>query len=129
MQNGFTESGAQSLNLTVAPQTTNSLRSTLGAEATAEIPTGATSKLGLLFRLGWVHEYANTDRPVTAAFAGAPGSFFTVLGATPARDMAALSFAANTALADATSLFFRYDGEVGGGSDNHAFTAGLRMIW
>jgi autotransporter-associated beta strand protein len=129
MQNGFTESGAQSLNLTVAPQTTNSVRSTLGAEATAEIPTGATGKLGLLFRVGWVHEYANTDRPVTAAFAGAPGSSFTVLGATPARDMAALSFAANTALADATSLFIRYDGEVGGGSDNHAFTAGLRMTW
>jgi autotransporter-associated beta strand protein len=129
MQNGFSESGAQSLNLTVASQTTNSLRSTLGAEATAVIATGATGRLGLLFRLGWIHEYANTDRPVTAAFAGAPGSNFTVLGATPARDMAALSFAANTAVADATSLYFRYDGEVGGGSDAHAFTAGLRMTW
>lgn len=129
MQNGFTESGAQSLSLTVASQTTSSLRSTLGAEATAQFATGATSRLGLLFRLGWIHEYANTDRPVTAAFAGAPGSSFTVLGAAPARDMAALSLAANTAVAEATSLFLRYDGEVGGGSDAHAFTAGLRMTW
>ena len=38
MQNGFTESGAGSLNLAVAPQTTNSLRSILGAELTARFP-------------------------------------------------------------------------------------------
>lgn len=129
MQNGFTESGAQSLSLAVASQTTDSLRSTLGVEATAQVATGASSRLGLLFRLGWVHEYANTDRPVTAAFAGVPGSSFTVLGATPTRDRATLSLAATTAVGEATSLFVRYDGEVGGGSDAHAFTAGFRMTW
>ena len=35
----------------------------------------------------------------------------------------------NTAIAAATSIYFRYDGDVGQGSDNHIFSAGLRMTW
>ena len=38
-------------------------------------------------RLGWLHEYADTGRPMTAAFAGAPSNAFTVYGATPQRDV------------------------------------------
>jgi autotransporter-associated beta strand protein len=129
MQNGFAESGAGGLGLDVAPQTTNSLRSTLGVELTAALPAGSDSRLGLLLRLGWAHEFADTTRPVSASFAGAPGSGFTVLGAEPPRDAAVLALAADTAIAEATSLYVRYDGEVGGGSDAHAFTAGLRMTW
>jgi outer membrane autotransporter protein len=123
-QNGFTESGAQSLDLTVAPQTTNSLRTTLGADLAAEI-----RKVAVDLRLGWQHENADTARPMTASFAGAPGQAFTVYGATPQRDSAVLGLAARTHVADATELYARYDGEVGGGSDNHAFTAGLKMMW
>ena len=32
-------------------------------------------------------------------------------------------------VSDATEFYARYDGEVGGGTDNHAITAGLRMRW
>ncbi|TAJ33158.1 MAG: autotransporter domain-containing protein, partial [Reyranella sp.] len=127
MQNGFTESGAGSLNLSVAPQTTNSLRSTLGAELAGRI--GTDRPVGLMVSVGWMHEYADTARPVSASFAGAPGSNFTVLGAPPARNAAALALAANTAIAKSTSVYFRYDGEIGGGSDAHALTAGFRMSW
>ncbi|MCF8533674.1 MAG: autotransporter-associated beta strand repeat-containing protein [Reyranella sp.] len=129
MQNGFTETGAGFLNLSVAPQTTDSLRSILGAELTAQVPTGVDRRIGLLLRLGWVHEYANTARPVTAAFAGVPGSNFTVFGAAPTRDAAALAFAADTAIGERSSIYLRYDGEVGTGTDSHAFSAGLRMTW
>lgn len=128
-QNGFTESGAGALGLAVAAQTTNSLRSTLGVELTAELPAGVDRRAGLLLRLGWAHEYADTTRPVTASFIGAPGSSFTVQGAAPARDTAVLALAANTAIAEATSFHLRYDGEVGGGTDAHALTAGFRMTW
>ena len=123
-QNGFTESGADSLDLTVAQQTTNSLRTTIGADLSAEIRT-----VDVDFRLGWEHENADTARPMTASFAGAPGQAFTVFGATPQRDSAVLGLAATTHVADTTELYARYDGEVGGGTDNHAFTAGLRMTW
>ena len=72
---------------------------------------GWREKLALQFRLGWAHEYANTARPVTAAFAGAPGANFTVFGAAPQRDAAVIGLAANTAIAESTSLYLRYDGE------------------
>ena len=123
------ETGAGSLNLSVAQQTVNSLRSTIGAELAGSIDAGWRDRLVLQLRLGWVHEYASVSRPVTASFAGAPGAAFTVFGAAPQRDAASLGFAANTLIAERTSLHFRYDGEVGTGTDNHAFSAGLRMTW
>ncbi|MPZ33582.1 MAG: autotransporter domain-containing protein [Rhodospirillales bacterium] len=128
-QNVFAESGANSLSLNVAQQGTNSLRSTLGAELAGEVPLGAESNLALALRLGWLHEFSDTTRPISAAFAGAPGNGFTVYGATPARDSAAIGFQASTNVADATSIYLRYDGEVGGGTDNHALNLGLRISW
>ncbi|MGQ0582931.1 MAG: autotransporter outer membrane beta-barrel domain-containing protein [Reyranella sp.] len=128
-QAAFNESGASSLSLNVAQQTTNSVRTVLGAELAGTIDAGWRDKLALQFRLGWAHEYADTSRPVTASFAGAPGAAFTVFGAAPQRDAAAIGLAANTAIAERTSLYFRYDGEVGTGTDSHAFSAGLRMTW
>ncbi|TAJ39348.1 MAG: autotransporter outer membrane beta-barrel domain-containing protein, partial [Reyranella sp.] len=129
-QAAFSETGgAGSLSLNVAQQTTNSVRSTIGMELAGALDAGWRDRLALQVRLGWAHEYADTSRPVTASFAGAPGAAFTVFGAAPQRDAAAVGFAANTAIAERTSLYFRYDGEVGTGTDNHAFSAGLRMTW
>ncbi len=123
-QNAFSETGADSLNLTVGQQTTNSLRATLGTDL------GVTwGKVDVGLRLGWIHEYADTSRPMTASLAGAPGTPFTVFGATPQRDSAAIGLSAKAHIAETTEFYARYDGEVGGGSDNHAFTAGLRMTW
>ena len=81
------------------------------------------------FRLGWAHEYADTSRPVTAALAGAPSQYFTVVGAQPQRDAAVIGLGASTAVGDGASLFFRYDGEVGAGTDSHALSAGFRLSW
>ena len=128
-QAAFSETGASSLNLNVAQQTTNSVRTVLGAELAGGIDMGWREKLGLQFRLGWAHEYADTSRPLTASFAGAPTLGYTVYGATPQRDTATVGLAANTAIAEATSVYFRYDGEVGTGIANHVFSAGLRMNW
>ena len=66
-----------------------------------------------------MHEFAYTGRPITATFAGAPSAAFTVYAATPQRDSATVGFLANTAVTDATQIYLRYDGTVGGGTDNH----------
>ena len=50
----------------------------------SSIGLGNERKLDLAVRLGWQHEFADIGRPITAAFAGAPGNSFTVFGATPA---------------------------------------------
>jgi outer membrane autotransporter protein len=128
-QNAFTETGAGSLNLSVAQQTTNSLRTVLGAQLGGSMDVGWRDRLALKMRLGWSHEYADTARPVTASFAGAPVSPFTTYGVAPQRDGVVLGLAANTAVADATSIYLRYEGEVSGQDNAHAFTAGFRMTW
>jgi autotransporter-associated beta strand protein len=128
-QNGFSETGAQSLNLTVAGQTTNSLRSVLGAQLGGAIDLGWREKLAVQVRLGWSHEYADTARPVTATLAGAPLMPFTTYGVTPTRDGALVGFAANTAVADGASVYLRYEGNVSGQDSAHALTAGVRVSW
>jgi outer membrane autotransporter protein len=128
-QAAFSETGASSLDLNVAQQTTNSVRTVLGAELAGGIDMGWRERLALQFRLGWAHEYADTSRPLTASFAGAPTLGYTVYGAAPQRDSATVGLAANTAIAEATSVYLRYDGEVGTGIVNHVFSAGLRMSW
>ena len=128
-QNAFSESGAQSLSLNVAQQTTNSQRTTIGADLASSIGLGNERKLDLAVRLGWQHEFADTGRPITAAFAGAPGNAFTVFGATPARDSAVVGLLASTTIAAATQIYLRYDGGVGGGTDNHALNLGVRFSW
>src|SRR4029077_13359775 len=87
-QNAFTEAGAQALNLNVAQQTTNSLRTVAGADLAGTIGLGNERKLDLALRLGWMHEFAYTGRPITAAFSGGPSAAFTVYAATPQRDSA-----------------------------------------
>ncbi|WP_422002082.1 autotransporter outer membrane beta-barrel domain-containing protein [Reyranella sp.] len=128
-QNGFSESGANALNLNVAQQTTNSLRTVLGASIASSLALGSERFLSLALRLGWQHEYADTARPITAAFTGAPTAAFTVYGATPTRDSAIVGFSATTSIAQATDVYLRYDGELAVGTDNHALTAGLRLSW
>lgn len=128
-QNGLSESGANSLNLNVAQQTTTSMRSVLGTELSGTIDMAWREKLALQLRLGWAHEYADTSRPVTASFAGTPGIGYTIYGAAPQRDAAVIGFAANTAVTSNASFYLRYDGEIGGGTGSHVLSAGFRMTW
>jgi outer membrane autotransporter protein len=81
------------------------------------------------FRLGWSHEYADTARPVSAALAGAPTIPFTTYGASLQRDGVVVGVSANTAVAEATSLYLRYEGNISGQDTNHALTAGVRITW
>ena len=128
-QNAFTETGAQSLNLTVNGQGTNSLRTVLGAQIGGAMDLGWREKLAMVLRLGWSHEYADTSRPVSATLAGAPAMPFTTWGISPQRDGALIGLSADTAIAEATSVYFRYEGNISGQDNAHAFTAGLRMTW
>ena len=54
---------------------------------------------------------------------------FTTYGVAPQRDGALVGFSANTAIAEATSLYLRYEGAISGQDSAHAITAGVRMTW
>ncbi len=110
-------------------QTTNSLRSVLGSQLGGDLDPGWRDKIHAVFRLGWSHDYADTSRPVTASFAGAPALSFTTLGAAAPRDGAIVGLAATTAIADATTIYLRYDGDLEGGNTAHTLSAGVRLVW
>jgi autotransporter-associated beta strand protein len=128
-QAGLTESGADSLNLTVAQQTTQSLRTVLGAQLGGALDAPWHEKLDLTLRLGWSHEFADLTRPVSASFAGAPTLGFTTFGAVAPRDGAVLGLGGNTAIAERTTAYLRYDGNLAGGNTNHVLSAGVRYVW
>src|SRR5262249_43617920 len=52
-QNALTETGAQSLNLSVTQQTTSSLRTIFGAQLGAAMDVGLRDKIAAQLRLGW----------------------------------------------------------------------------
>jgi len=128
-QAGFAESGASPYTLRVASQATTSVRGTLGVDLAARVTPAGGPPIDLGMRLGWMHDYADTGRPMTAAFAAAPGASFTVFGASPRRDSAVLGASAAAAVNRKVSAVLGYDGEVGGGTDNHVFRAGVRLVW
>ena len=80
---------------------------------------------------GWAGSMsiADTDRPVTAAFAGAPCNAFTVYGATPQRDAAIDRLRGQhrrrRRRADLSPLRRR----TRHGTDNHALNLGVRFTW
>jgi uncharacterized protein with beta-barrel porin domain len=126
-QAAFNEWGANSLSLNVQQQTTTSVRTIFGAELAGAIGLGDTRTLDIGLRLGWLHEYARTARPITAAFAGAPSANFTVYGAMPQRDAAVIGFQVATAVTNGAQIYLRYDGDIGSGTDNHALNLGVRL--
>ncbi|MCX7355784.1 MAG: autotransporter domain-containing protein [Alphaproteobacteria bacterium] len=128
-QASFTETGAGTLNLTVDSQTTNSVRSILGFQVDHDANVGLASPISLLARAGWAHEYADTARPMTASFAGAPGAGFTVDGAQMARNSAVVAVGATTKLTNSLSFLLRYDGDVNGSDNAHAVTGRLSLTW
>jgi outer membrane autotransporter protein len=128
-QNGFSETGADSLNLTIAPITTNSLRTVLGAQFGAGLDAPWHDKLKLVMRVGWSHDFADITRPVTASFAGAPALAFTTFGSSAPRDGVVLGLGGSTRVAERTNIYLRYDGDLAGGNTNHILSAGVRYVW
>ena len=47
----------------------------------------------------------------------------------PQRDGVLMGLSLNTDVADATSLYLKYEGTISGQDSAHAMTAGVRVIW
>lgn len=91
-QQGFTETGAGSLNLTGDITTGNSFRSLFGTRLSSDLARTHRGTLALFGQAYWMHEFLNpTYAAFTAQFGGAPSATkFTVHGNDAARDWAVL---------------------------------------
>ncbi|WP_207791748.1 autotransporter domain-containing protein [Sandaracinobacteroides hominis] len=126
---GFTETGSGEYALVVEGQSTTSARTTLGADLDIGLNAGKSVPVDLGLRLGWAHEFGDTGRYMTAAFASAPDAGFTVYGAEMRRDSALIGLSLAARLSRNCSLFASYEGELGNGSHNNQLWGGIRLSW
>jgi CSLREA domain-containing protein len=125
----FQESGAGSLDLSVAGASTAAVRSVIGSEIATAFILDGIDRIDTALRLGWAHELTGESTAVTAQFAQAPGVGFTVVSAKPERDTARIGMGAGMVVSELASLFLRYDGDVGAKDNAHALTTGLKFAW
>ena len=80
MMGAFTETGADSLDLSVSPQTAESLRSSLGLKDSMRFEDGGQAYIPYV-SAAWRHEFKTQSRPIDAQLASGTGSFQTKTGA------------------------------------------------
>ncbi|MCX5794808.1 MAG: autotransporter domain-containing protein [Elusimicrobia bacterium] len=85
MIGSFQESGADTLDLSVAPQTAQSLQSSLGLRYSDRLQWDSCTVLPYL-SLGWRHEFEDQSHPIEAQLASGVGSVFSVATGRFARD-------------------------------------------
>jgi autotransporter-associated beta strand protein len=87
MLGSFTESGAGALNLALAGQTAESLRSTLGVKVSRQFKP-AWCDFTPFASLGWQHEFESQSRALSASLASGGTGSFTVQTADVSRESA-----------------------------------------
>jgi outer membrane autotransporter protein len=116
------------LGLSYQGETTTSVRSVVGAQATTTFALGERIGLTPRIQLAWAHEFTAT-RQVNASFLALPAAAFTVNGARPARDAAIVTAGADLALGRNVALYAQFDSELSGGGNAYAGSGGLRLTW
>ncbi|HHQ13461.1 MAG TPA: autotransporter domain-containing protein [Chromatiales bacterium] len=128
-QNGFTETGAGALNLTVGAIETDSLRSFLGGRLMWERST----RLGWLVQptvsARWMHEFLDTSGIFAARFGVPGGPVFAPRGLDQGRDWALLGAGLNLLPRDHLALYVSYDVQLNARQAFHTGSGGLQLVW
>lgn len=123
----FTETGADSMNLSVGAITARSLRSSAGFRYSDGLDAGGGAMVKTSINVSWDHEYQDQSLPLTAAFA-AGGAAFAVNSGDTARD--AVKFGARVSAGSesgALTGWLGYAGEARKRYYSHAVTTGLAL--
>jgi len=127
-QQSFTETGADAANLRVDSKGSNSLRGSLGAQASSKI----TLSNGMSFtpegRAAFIYDALQGDHDIDQSFAST-GAGFNVRGAKPGR--AGLQGGAGITLnvREDLAVFADYTGTVKNNSTNNSVMGGLKYSW
>lgn len=108
-EDGFEESGADAFNLQGDSINYDSLASRLGVRVNKKFDLTGGAFIPE-FKAAWVHEFGDTDRDITARFAGSEDDTFTVDGVEPDRDSFVVGLGANF-VGDTMAVFVNYDNE------------------
>ncbi|GGC14127.1 hypothetical protein GCM10007205_23700 [Oxalicibacterium flavum] len=122
---GFTETGADALNLQVDAQSTTSIRTLIGAKALFELKNG----ISLQPRAIWAHEFGDVNKGMTAQLQGAPTIAFTTYGVDLPRDALIAGLTVAGKPGERLSLFADVQGEFNARQTNLGLLLGLRASW
>lgn len=123
-EEGFKESGAGSFNLKGDSVDYDSLASRLGLRINKKFDLTGGAFIPE-FRAAWVHEFGDTDRDITARFAGSEDDTFTVDGVEPERDSFIVGLGANF-VGDTMAVYVNYDNELADDFWGWGVSAGIK---
>jgi outer membrane autotransporter protein len=109
----FTEDGADSLNLRVAQQNANSLRTTFGGRVAYTWNITETIALIPEVRMFWQHEFLNNPRNISSALDGGSGPTFGYETSAPARDSVFAGAGVSAQFGQSWNAFFFYNADFG----------------
>jgi len=128
---GYTERsifGQSQLGLNYATRTIASLPTFLGLQLKTQTDLGKNIWLSSSVRAAWKSEWLS-DRSTESSFIAAPGFFFTVQGAQPARDALRVSITEKLKLNQNISMFAGFNGDFARTGQSYFGTLGIGAQW
>jgi len=126
-RDGFTETGAGSLNLKVDDQDYDSIQSSLGVRVAKPMKLDSGVVLVPEARAAWVHELGDERADMTAAFASATANKFTVSGAESGSDSGILGVGVRAQLPSSFDLFADYTSQFNADQVDHSLSVGVKV--
>jgi outer membrane autotransporter protein len=127
-RDGFSESGAMSLDLDVESDAITSLLSSVGASLRGVIDLGDDVAMMPELRAYWLHEFGDTDRLIRARLSGAVVSgSFDIIGAQVPRDRILAGLGWSASIGDVVRVFADYDVELASGLLAHELALTVRI--
>jgi outer membrane autotransporter protein len=121
-------SGSSLFALSYNARTITTTRTELGTWLDWSIPVDYGTRLSLLGRAAWAHDFWSAPN-ITAGFLALPGSSFVVTGATPATDLLLASAGVEVGFRNGFSLGARFDGEFAENSRRYSGLGWLRYTF
>lgn len=125
----YTETGAGGYNLAVASNDDYQLRSTLGVQVSTALDTGALGKLVPSADIRWGYDIRQADKGVTAAFAGAPATSFTLETNTQSRNALVANVAAEAFSGEPLRFGIQASGDFRSDAAGYGLGLYLRYDW
>ena len=121
-------SGSSIFALSYDARTITTTRTELGTWLDWSIPVDYGTRLSLLGRAAWAHDFWSAP-DITAGFLALPGSSFVVTGAAPATDLLLASAGVEVGFRNGFLVGARFDGEFAEHSQKYSGIGRLRYTW
>ena len=128
-QDGFTETGADPVNLQVAGIDSHALRGILGSSLSRPLRLAGGQLLTPQARALWLHEFLAPETSLNSTFGGLGGASFVTRGLDFGRDWAVLGGGLDWRLNSQLALFANYDLQVNDRQALHLGSGGAELRW